>query len=436
MKKDRRRLLRNGLGALAAAAVGGEAYARPRRPGGPRPSAATGTAPQFGGGDVSRDDGWIGVDVAALAANLATVKERAGGRPVMAVVKANGYGHGLELVASALAEAGADAFMVGNVAEAVALKEAGIARPVLNFGRVYDGAAVAVIEHGVEQMVSDRDTVSSMVASAAQRQSQVAVHVHVDTGMGRMGVPWQEAAELIEYVAGRSRLQLRGVSTTLSEDPDFDREQISRFRSVCDAATAAGVDIGLRHAASSAALLGMPDAHLDMVRPGIALYGHYPSESARAAEPELLAPTLGVRARVAEVRQLAAGDSVGYHRVYTAEAPETIAVLPIGYSDGYPPEVAAGGGSVWVSGRRCPLVGEVTANHCMVRVPEGLEIYPGSFAVPLGNGSEARMLRAGDDADPVPLAHEVAAWAGISVYQLHIRLSGGLPRRSEGARRR
>lgn len=429
-KTDRRTLLRGGAGALAVAAT----------PAVTAVTAATARAQFFGGGGARRDDAWLGISAAALEANLAAVKERAGGRPVMAVVKANAYGHGLTQVASILAAAGADAFMVGNVEEAVSLSEAGIEQPILNFGKIYEGSATAVLDAGIEQMIADRDTVSSLVAIAAQNRAEARVHVHIDTGLGRMGVPHEEALDLIRYVAGRSRIHLAGVSTALTEDPEYDREQLGRFQAVCDAATAEGIALGVRHVASSAALFDLPEAHLDMVRPGIALYGHYPSEAARAAYAGVLQPAAGLRVRVAAVRRLRPGDSVGYHRVHVAAEPETIAVLPIGYSDGYPPEAARGGGQVAIGGRRCAIVGEVSANHFMVRVPDGLEVSPGDFALPLANGAEPPFFGGGrggeGGSEPAPLAHELAAWAGISVYQLHIRLGASLPRTIEGRRGR
>ena len=241
---DRRDLLRSG----AAALVGGAVTA-------PGAAAATAPAQQGGGGAIPgrRSDAWIGVDFANLTSNFNLVKSRAGDRPVMAVVKADGYGHGVVPVAEALAQAGADAFMVSNTQEAMALRLAGITQPILHFGPLFSGVEL-LVENDIQQMVDSREALSGLVAAAAQNQAEVTVQVHVDTGLGRMGVPWQEAAEFLDYVSRRSRVKLAGVSTTFTEDPEFDREQLRRFLEVCDTATAAGVDVGMRHAASSAAV--------------------------------------------------------------------------------------------------------------------------------------------------------------------------------------
>jgi len=431
---DRRDVLRGGSALLGGAlALGGGAAA-----------GATTVAAQRGGprGEPGRrNDAWVGVDVANLTSNFNLVKERVGGRPVMAVIKADAYGHGIVPVAQTLARAGADSFMVANTQEAMALRLAEVTQPILNFGPVFGGAEL-LIENDIQQMVDSRTSISGLVASAAQNRAQVTIQIHIDTGMGRMGVPWREAGELLAYVGGRSRITIAGVSTVFTEDPEFDQVQLARFIEICEAAKAAGIDIGKMHAASSAAVLSTPAAHLDMVRPGILLYGHYPSAGAREAEPELgLKPVLGLRARVAQVKTLQQGESVGYHRVYVAPEEQTIAVLPIGYSDGYPPEAVIGGGHVWLGRARCPFVGEMSSNHCMVRVPADTEVAAGDFAVVIATGNEPSFFGAtpeegGDPWVGPPSAEMVAHWAGISIYRVHIGLNPKLPRTFEGARRR
>lgn len=431
---DRRDVLRGGsalLGgalALGAGATAGATTVTAQR-GGPR------------GEPGRRSDAWVGVDVANLTSNFKLVKERVGGRPVMAVVKADAYGHGIVPVAQTLARAGADAFMVGNTQEAMALRLAQVTQPILNFGPMFGGAEL-LVENDIQQMVDSRESVSALVASAAQNRAQVTIQVHIDTGMGRMGVPWREAGELLAHVGGRSRIKIAGVSTVFTEDPEFDQVQLARFLKICATAKAAGIDIGHMHAASSAAVLATPAAHLDMVRPGILLYGHYPSAGARKAEPELgLKPVLGLRARVAQVKTLRQGESVGYHRVHVAPEAETIAVLPIGYSDGYPPEAVIGGGHVWLGGARCPFVGEMSSNHCMVRVPADATVAAGDFAIMIATGNEPSFFGAapeegGDPWAGPPSAEMVAHWADISIYRIHIGLNPKLPRTFEGARRR
>lgn len=371
---------------------------------------------------------WIDLDRAALAANLAAVKEAADGRPVMAVVKANAYGHGLVPTARILVDAGADALMVVTVDEALAVREAGIEVPLLNFGPYDADAAEELVRHGIEQAIYTDEAIEGM-ARAAQRVGGAAapVHVMIDTGLGRVGVPHTRAEEILVAAAENPHLRIAGTLTTFSEDQDFDREQFLRFEAACGEATNAGIDLGLRHVASSAGILDFPEAGLDIVRPGIMLYGQYPNERSRRGRPIELQPVLSLKARVAYVKTLQPGESVGYLRAYTARSVEKVATLPIGHSEGFPPAAVPGGGHVWIHGRACPLVGEVTSNHVEARVPEDLEVRIGDTATLI---TAAPGGQAGDDSGRLsPNADVLADWTGISVYGLLMRLNPLLPRR-------
>ncbi len=371
---------------------------------------------------------WIDLDRAALGANLAAVKEAAGGRPVMAVVKANAYGHGLVPTARTLVDAGADALMVVTVDEALAVRDAGMDVPLLNFGPFDAEAAEELVRRGVEQAIYTEEGIDGM-AQAAQRvgEATAPIHVMMDTGLGRVGVPHTRAQEILVAADRNPHVRIAGTLTTFSEDPDFDREQFLRFETACEEATRAGIDLGVRHVASSAGVLDFPDAGLDMVRPGIMLYGQYPNERSRRDRPIELQPVLSLKAKVAYVKTLQPGQSVGYLRAYTAQSAEIVATLPIGHSEGFPPAAVPGGGHVWIHGRACPLVGEVTSNHVEARVPEDLEVRIGDTATLItaaaGDGGS-------DDAgNSPPNADVLGDWTGVSVYGLLMRLNPLLPRR-------
>ena len=401
-----------------------------------------------------RREAWVELKTAHLTHNLAAARARAGDRPVMGVIKANGYGHGVVQIGGALAAAGIDALMVINLAEALALRQAGVQVPIMNFGPIDAQDAAVLMEHRIQQIVYDRETIRTLALAAKRQQTTAEVHVHVDTGIGRVGVPFRRAAAVFEEAAAHSPLlKVVGSCTTFTEDGDFDREQLARFRSVCDQASRSGFDPGRRHAASSAGVLGLPESHLDMVRPGILLYGHYPSEAARQREARRigLRPVLSLRCRVAYVKELQKGDSVGYGRPYISAARETVATLPVGHSDGYPTQAATNGGFVGIRGTRCPLVGSVTSNHCVARVPQGLRVVPGDVATliegsvtelggsesaPRNDGQRAGQDRSGGSvsstapaSSAAPDARTVAAWMGDSVYRVHIQLSPLLPKR-------
>jgi alanine racemase len=207
-----------------------------------------------------------------------------------------------------------------------------------------------------------------------------------------------------------------GVSTTLTEDEEFDKEQIHRLLSICQRAKKDGIALGKKHAASSAAIMTYPEAYLDMVRPGILIYGYYPSEKTQNENRLALKPVLQLKSRVAAVKTLDPGDSVSYHRAYSAKTREKIAVLPIGYADGYPFNVV-GRGCVLLNGYRAPIVGSVTANHLEVRLKHGSSVSVGDEAVLIGNQKEESIH-----------ADELARWAEVSTYKILIGLNPLLPR--------
>jgi alanine racemase len=188
----------------------------------------------------------------------------------MAVVKANAYGHGLVEVARALETAGADSFMVGNIREAGALREAGVRCPILNFGPLAGENCAEIVERNISQSVYTED-IALLQEAAARLGKKASVHVDIDTGMARTGVHLERALPLIEKIASLPNITISGVCTTLTEDPEFDKVQLGRFLDFCKTARAKGIPLGLRHAASSAGVFYSPEFYLDMIRPGITL---------------------------------------------------------------------------------------------------------------------------------------------------------------------
>ncbi|MDH4197375.1 MAG: alanine racemase [Candidatus Aminicenantes bacterium] len=337
------------------------------------PSANVASAPVSG----SRDPR-IEVDLTALGWNLARVRDRAK-VPVMAVVKGNAYGHGLVEVAKFLERQGAEALMAGKLDEAVRLKDNGLRRPVFNFGPCGPADATEIVGRGICQSVSSEEARS--LAEAAAKAGRVAeVDIHVDTGLNRAGVPYSRAIPLIETIASLKTLRIKGISTALTEDPEFDAEQLRRFLEVCDAAKRRGITLGIRHVASSAALFEGAEFFLDMVRPGITLYGYYPNARTRKEDALGLKPVLKLKASVTFVNDLAAGETLSYLRAYKADTPMRVATLGIGYSDGYP--VALGGtGVVVINGRKYPVLPAVTANHTMVNLGNDASVKVGDEAI-------------------------------------------------------
>lgn len=359
-------------------------------------------------------DPWIEIDSAALRANLDKIRKLVR-RPIMAVVKANAYGHGLVKTAEILEKAGASSLMVGKLEEALELRHRGIKVPVLNFGDFSEDEAEVLIQNDISQSVVD-NRIFLLEKAADRIHKKAQVHIHIDTGMNRMGVPFKKAKSFIEKAAGLRGLIIEGISTTLTEDPEFDQEQIAQLESIHTQAVRQKLAIGHLHAASSAGIMTSRISWLDMVRPGILLYGYYPNDSTQEEDRLELNPVLQLKCRVAMVKALEPGDTVSYHRIYRAQEHEKIAVLPVGYSDGVPTDLSKKP-YVLIRGKRYPLIAAVTANHAAVRLPVGCRVQAGEEAVLIGIQGEEKIS-----------AYEIGQKAGLSVYKILISLNPFLPR--------
>ncbi|HDT14252.1 MAG TPA: alanine racemase [Candidatus Aminicenantes bacterium] len=360
-------------------------------------------------------DPHIEVDLGAIGRNLERVRARTN-VPVMGVVKANAYGHGLVEVGRFLESAGVAALMTGKLDEAVRLREAGVRCPIANFGPFGPADAEEILRRGVRQVVATDGDLAALDAAAAKAGVAAGIDIHVDTGMNRAGVPAGEALPLIESAASLPRIRIEGISTALTEDPEFDREQLRVFVEVCEAAKARGIDCGPRHAASSGALFGADDVFLDMVRPGIALYGYYPNARTMREDSLGLEPALRLTATITFVRDVEPGESLSYLRAVRIDRPTRVATVGIGYSDGYPP-MLGGKGVVLVDGRAFPVLLAVTSNHVMIDLGDDRTVRVGDEVVLVENrrGSEAA-------------ADSLAVASGGSDYKFLIGLNPLLPR--------
>ncbi len=359
-------------------------------------------------------DPFVEVDLDAIGWNLSRIRKIAK-VPVLAVVKANAYGHGLVSVAKYLEGQGATGLMVGKLSEALALREAGIRRPVFNFGPFGSDDARAVAEHDIVQSVFT-DDVRAISVRASESATSAAVNIHIDSGMNRAGIPVDKALAFLGMVAGLPNIKIKGVSTTFTEEPEFDGEQLQRFLEVCEAARRKGIDCGLRHAASSAGLFSGRAFHLDMVRPGIALYGYYPNARTRKADALDLKPALRFLGRITFIRDIAAGETISYVRAYRAEKAMRVATVSAGYSDGYPP-VLGGAGAVIIRDKRFPVLPAVTSNHIMVDLRNDSSIRVGDEVVLVDNRRDSGVS-----------ADALAEAGGISDYKILIGLNPLLPR--------
>jgi alanine racemase len=384
----------------------------------PSPSPPTARAPlpePASAGLVSSFDPWVAIRPDHLSQNVSEIHRRVGGRPILAVIKNNGYGMGVLNVARLLEPNEAvHGFAVVKLQEAATLRDGGIRKPVVLMGPFDERNLEEAIARDILPMIyTPLGDVLDRIAS--KRQKPAPIHICVDTGIGRVGIPHRRAAELIRDLSGRSSVRLEGVMMTFAEDPSFDVEQKRRFTTLTDELSAEGIALGRRHAASSFALFLHPDYFLDMVRPGMAIYGVYSEQEFRGSEALSLRSALALRARVAYVKRLEAGDSAGYNRAFLAREPTWVATIPVGHTDGLPREVA-NKASVRIGERLYPIVASVSASHTIVEVGREKTVEV---------GDEVSIFDWREGSTP----EDLAASSGTSVYDLTMHLNPLLPRR-------
>ncbi len=337
---------------------------------------------------------------------------------LMAIVKADGYGHGALQVARAALDAGATSLGVAMAGEGVELRRGGYKQTILILGPTLPAEVPLLVEHGLEPMMADLDAAAAVSREALGRRRTVGLHLKVDTGMGRVGVPPGDAVEVARRLVALPGVRLAGLMTHFA-DADATGAggapaQLATFREVLAALRGAGLDVGIAHAANSAGILALPDAHLDLVRAGIALYGCHPS--AETAARLSLDPALTFRTRVAFLKEVPPGTTIGYGRTFTAPARMTVATLPVGYADGYS-RALSNRGAVLVGGRRAPIVGRVCMDMTMVDVSGVPGVRVGDEAVLYGSqGGECLSVT------------EVADLLGTISYELLCAIGKRVPR--------
>jgi len=367
-------------------------------------------------GDYPTDsfDPWIEVHAPNLAHNVREVARVAGKRPILAVIKNNAYGLGGPAVAKLLEPLPeVHGFAVVKLDEAVLLRDRGIRKPVLLMGPFTTAELATLTAKDIMPMVYT-PIGADLERAAAGLARPLDIHVCVDMGIGRVGVPHPEAAALVRDLAGRKNVRLAGVMMTFTEDQAFDQEMLTRFEALTADLHASGVAIGRRHAASSYTFFQLDKAWLDMVRTGMLLYGVYPDLKFRTDTRMDLRPAAALRARVVYVKKLAAGSSAGYERAYRAKQDTWIATIPVGHTDGWP-RVAAKGARVRINSRLYPVIASVSASHTIVEIGSERTVKAGDVATMFDwtNGSRPE---------------DVSAACGASVYDLLMHLNPGVPR--------
>jgi alanine racemase len=407
MKISRRRFLETGPALPLVVGVPGPATA------GPHGSQDQEYDPQ--GSYHTSFDPWVELNGAHVRHNVEGIA-RLTKRRTLAVIKNNGYGAGVANIARLLEPlAPIHGFAVVKIDEAFRLRDAGLHKPILLMGPFDERHIRDLAAREIMPMVYTPPG-AELERTAARLRRPVAMHVCVDTGIGRVGVPHREAADFLRALHARKAALVDGVMMTFTEDADFDREQLSRFTTLVDRLTAERIQIGRRHAASSYALFqGGQTTFLDMVRPGMAIYGVYPEPPFRTAGILDLKPALALRTRVVYVKRLQEGDSAGYNRAYKAQRDVWVATLPVGHADGAP-RAAAKGAKVRIGGALYPIVASVSASHAIVEIGDQPRVKIGDVATIFDWEEGSR-------------PEDVSAACGASVYDLLMHLNPLLERR-------
>ncbi|MBI3614886.1 MAG: alanine racemase [Candidatus Omnitrophica bacterium] len=361
---------------------------------------------------------WIEVDLAAVRHNLRQIRQLIGPRvQILAVVKANAYGHGLAPVAEALVDSKADGLGVASVREGVALREHGIRSKILVLGQILPEEAPLVVGHGLTQAIGDIHVAQALSRAAAQQEKEASVHLKIDTGMGRYGVWHEEAIELSRRIAQLPALRVEGVFThlaTAGQDAEAAEEQMRRFFQVIQRLHRGKLPAGLKHVANSVSLLKFPAARQDLVRTGLLLYGASPIREGHL--PVRLKPVLSLKSRIQFLKTVPTGQTVSYGATFKASRPTKVATIPVGYAHGYT-RALSNRAQLLVRGIRASVIGRITMEDLMADVTDVPGVRVGDEVVLIGRQGREQIT-----------AEELARHARTIPYEILAGLSPSIQR--------
>ncbi len=365
---------------------------------------------------------WVEVNLDAIAANLGQFKNIAGPQvELMAVVKADGYGHGAAAVATAALEAGAGSLAVAFVEEGIALRRSGIRAPILLLGYTDPTRCTELVEYDLTPTIFNAEAAASLSELAVAAGVVQKIHLKVDTGMGRVGFLPDEAAAKISAISRLPGLAAEGLFTHFAVAEDlsgsYTRRQLELFEKIIEQCSREGVKFKKIHAANSAAAINYPRSYYNMLRLGLAMYGHYPDPDLARNDPvPQLTPAISFKSRVVMVKQVPPGSSISYGCTYTTTASARIATVPVGYADGYS-RLLSNRGQVLIRGSRVPVIGRICMDHFMVDVTD----LPGVRV----NDEVVLYGRQGKESVTV---EEMAALIGTVNYELLCAIDKRVPR--------
>lgn len=359
------------------------------------------------------------IDLDALRWNFRQVREKVGPKvKILSMVKANAYGHGAPVVAKVLAAEGSDAFGVATFEEGIELRQNGIREPIIVLAGIYLDQLDQFFENNLTPIVHETQSLKQLDAAVSGRSKTLNVHLKVDTGMGRIGLLLAEIDSWLPELKTLKVLKLEGVFSHFSHaesvDGDYTQKQLEIFKTVVKRLSSEGISPPLVHLANSAATITLPSAYFDMVRPGLMLYGIYPSPE--MATRVSLKPVLSWNTRIVQLKKVPAGTSISYGQTFVTERESLIATLPVGYADGYS-RLLSNRGAALVRGRRAPVAGRVCMDLTMLDVTAIGNVQQGDEVVLLGRQGDAEIS-----------VDEMAAWANTISYEVLTSISARVPR--------
>lgn len=365
--------------------------------------------------DTEKYSAWLEIDLGAIRNNVNKLIQISG-KPVMAIVKANGYGHGMLESALAAVKGGATWCGVARVEEGIALREAGLTCNILVMGFTPADQVIEAIQHGLTLTVYDPQVAKEYAQKARNARKKLCLHVKFDSGMGRLGLFPEDGLPFMRWLNDQPEFTVEGVFSHFAraDEPDLETTswQIERFNSLVRALESEGIRPPLVHSSNSAGILYHPDGRFDLVRSGIAIYGLDPSS--QAPLPHGFIPALSLKARLTSVKELPAKHGVGYNYYYVTDAPERVGVVSIGYADGFRRRK---GSMTLIHGKRTPVVGMVCMDQCMVSLKDLPEARIGDEVVLIGRQGDQHLSM-----------EEVAKDWGTINYEVATGMANRLPR--------
>ncbi len=364
---------------------------------------------------------WAEIDLAAIKRNLAEIKQAAGHARIMAMVKANAYGHGMLEVSRICYQEKVDFFGVASLDEALTLKQEIFDIPILVLGYIPLSDAITVVAEDIRPCIFTMESAQVMSRAAVQLNRPAHLHIKLDTGMGRIGfLPDDNSLNLLQEIAALPGVKIEGIFTHLAEadieDSSFTREQINTFKRFIKKLEERGINIPLKHCSNSAALINFPEAHFDMVRAGILLYGLFPSPQTKLGKIDVI-PAMTLKSRVSYVKTLPVGHSISYNRTFYCQRDTRVATVPIGYADGYS-RLLSNRTQALIKGKLVPLVGNVCMDMCMFDVSGVGEVKEGDEVILFGRPEDG--VTANDLAQAIgTINYEVVSALGSRVPRIY-----------------